>query len=192
MHVNECTATVQAEENGDVVAMTKKTATADAITVETPPSTAATTAPFATRTRKRTMRTMLMLHRSVPNGNVFPMRGVPTFRSLIEHPIERVLSGCVDDGKSGRQSYDYVPVQEASEITKQAKLAGDTIIIDTITPHHIVPAESELCQHVVNEINCCMRVRGSCGLASARKKGTHAFRARNDGGKLVPIHLEKS
>ena len=96
----------------------------------------------------------------------------------------------VDDGKSGRQAYDYVPVQKGSEITKQTKLAGDIIIIDTITPHHMVPAESELCQHVVNKIDCCMRVRGSCGLASSRKKGTLAFRARNDRGKLVPIYLE--
>ena len=42
------------------------------------------------------------------------------------------------------------------------KLTGDTIIIDTAASHHMAPAESKLCQHVVNKIDCCMRVRGSC------------------------------
>ena len=36
-----------------------------------------------------------VVHSSVPNGNVFPMRGAPTFRPLIEHPIERLLFGCM-------------------------------------------------------------------------------------------------
>ena len=35
-----------------------------------------------------------------------------------------------------------------------------------------------------------MRVRGSCGVTTARTKGTLAFRVRNDRGELVPIHLE--
>ena len=34
------------------------------------------------------------------------------------------------------------------------KLTGDTIIIDTAASH-MVPAKSELCKHVVNEIYCC-------------------------------------
>ena len=81
-------------------------------------------------------------------------------------------------------------VQEAPEIAKQDKLAGDTIIVDTAASHHMVHTGSQLCQYVVNNIDCCMRVRGSCGLKVARIIGTLAFRARNYWGKLVPIHLE--
>ena len=49
------------------------------------------TAPFATRTRKVTTRTMLMLHRSVPNGNIFLMRGAPKSRQSLENPIQRAF-----------------------------------------------------------------------------------------------------
>ena len=74
--------------------------------------------------------------------------------------------------------------------TGSDKLICATIIIDTAASHHMVPAKSKLCQHVVNKIDCCMRVRGSCGLTTARTKGTLAFREQNDRGKLVPMHLE--
>ena len=49
---------------------------------------------------------------------------------------------------------------------------------------------SQLCQHAVNKIDCCMRVRGSCGVTTARTKGTLVFRVGNDRGELVPVHLE--
>ena len=31
------------------------------------------------------------------------------------------------------------------------KLTGDTITVDTAASHHMVPAESKFCQHVVNK-----------------------------------------
>ena len=71
VHANAGTATVQAEEDDGVFAMTERTATADATTAGTLLSTAGMTASFATCIRKVTTRTKLMLHRSVPNGNVF-------------------------------------------------------------------------------------------------------------------------
>ena len=87
VHANVGTATVQAEEDDGVIAISEKTATEDAITAGTLLSTAGMTAPFATRTRKVTTRTVLMLHRSAPNGNVFLTHGArsprtPTWRIL--------------------------------------------------------------------------------------------------------------
>ena len=69
---------------------------------------------------------------------------------------------------------------------------GDTaaVFVDTAASHHMVPDESWLCKHVTNKIDCDVRVKGSCGLTSAPSKGTLAFRARNDRGELVPIHLD--
>ena len=68
---------------------------------------------------------------------------------------------------------------------------GDkAMFIDTAASNHMVSTGSQLCQHVVNKIDCCMRIRGSCGVTTARTKSTLAFRARNDGGELVPIHPE--
>ena len=87
VHVNVGTAAVQAEADGGVIAMTERTATADAITVGTSLSTAGMTAPFTTRTRKVTTRTMLMLHKSVPNMSLFLKRGASKFRELREKPI---------------------------------------------------------------------------------------------------------
>ena len=57
VHANVGTATVQVEEDDGVIAMTERTATADAITAGTLLSAAGMTAPFATRTRKVTART---------------------------------------------------------------------------------------------------------------------------------------
>ena len=87
VHANVGTATVQVEEDDGVIAMTERTATADAITVGTSLSTAGMTAPFVTRTRKVTTRTMLMLHKSVPNMSLFLKRGASKFRELREKPI---------------------------------------------------------------------------------------------------------
>ena len=81
-------ATVQAEEDGGVIVMTERAATADAITLEPPLSTAGMTTLFATRTGKETTRTMLILRRSVPNGNVFVMRRAPRCRPLKFRPRE--------------------------------------------------------------------------------------------------------
>ena len=81
VHANVGTATVQAEEDDGGITMTERTATADAITAGTLLSTAGMTAPFAIRTRKVTTRTMLMLHRSVPNGNVFLTHGARSPRT---------------------------------------------------------------------------------------------------------------
>ena len=69
---------------------------------------------------------------------------------------------------------------------------GDTaaVFVDTAASHHMVPAESRLCQQVTNKTDCDVRVIGSCGLSSATSKGTLAFRARNGRGELVTIHLE--
>ena len=39
------------------------------------------------RTRKVTTRTMLMLRRLVPNGNLFLMCDAPKSRQLLENPI---------------------------------------------------------------------------------------------------------
>ena len=64
------------------------------------------------------------------------------------------------------------------------------VFVDTAASHHMVPAESRLCQHAANKIDCSGRVKGSCGLPSATSKGTLACRLRNDRGELVPIHLE--
>ena len=64
------------------------------------------------------------------------------------------------------------------------------VFINTAASNHTVPAESQLCQHVVNRIDCCTRVRGSRGVTTARTKGTLAFRVRNDRGELVPVLLE--
>ena len=81
-------------------------------------------------------------------------------------------------------------VQEDIAFRAMMEIGTDTTPVDTAASNHMVPAGSQLCQHVVNKIDCCMRVRGSCGVTTARTKGTLAFRARNDRGKLVPIHLE--
>lgn len=54
----------------------------------------------------------------------------------------------------------------------------------------MVPAESQRCQHVVNKIDCCVRIKGSCCRTTARTKGTPACRVRNDRGESVPIRLE--
>ena len=68
---------------------------------------------------------------------------------------------------------------------------GDAaVFIDTAASHYMEPAESQLCQHVVNKIDCSVRVKGSCGLFSASSKGTLRFRLHNDRGELVPIHPE--
>ena len=64
------------------------------------------------------------------------------------------------------------------------------MFVHTSASHHMVPAESQLCQHVVNNIDCSVRVKGSCGLSSASSKGTLRFHLRNDRGGLVQIHLE--
>ena len=69
-------------------------------------------------------------------------------------------------------------------------LGDATVVMDTAASHHIVPAESQLYQHVVNKIDGSVRVKGSCGLSSASSKGTLSFRLRYDRGELVPIHLE--
>ena len=74
---------MKAEGDDGVIAMTERTATAESITAGTLLSTAGMTAPFATRTRKVTTRTMLMLHRSVPNGNVFLTHGARSPRTPI-------------------------------------------------------------------------------------------------------------
>ena len=66
---------------------------------------------------------------------------------------------------------------------------GDAaVFIDTAALHHVVPAESQLCQNVVNKIDCCARVKGSCGLSSA--SCTLRLCLRKDRSKLVPIHME--
>ena len=68
---------------------------------------------------------------------------------------------------------------------------GDAaVFIDIAASHHMVPAESQLCQHVVNKIDCSVRVKGSYGLSNASSKGALRFHLRNDRGKLVPIDLE--
>ena len=55
----------------------------------------------------------------------------------------------------------------------------------------MVTAESRLyTHHVVNQINCSVRIKGSCCLSSATSKGTVLFRIRNDRDELVPINLE--
>ena len=62
--------------------------------------------------------------------------------------------------------------------------------MDTTASHHTVPAKSRLYQHVINKIDCDVRVSGSRGISTATSKGTLSFRFRNDRGELVPIHLE--
>ena len=53
--------------------------------------------------------------------------------------------------------------------TGNGTIPGHTaVFIDTAASNHMVPAGSQPCQHVVNKIGCCMRVRGSCGLTTAR------------------------
>ena len=66
------------------------------------------------------------------------------------------------------------------------------VFIDTAASNHIVPARSQLCQHVVNKIDCSMHVRGYCRVTTARPKGILAFRVRNDQGELVPVPLNVS
>ena len=51
-----------------------------------------------------------------------------------------------------------------------AEFINTAVFIDTAASNHMVPAGSQLCQHVVNKIDCCMRVRGSCGVNTARTK----------------------
>ena len=58
----DAAAATKLEEEEDVVEMTERTATADAITAVTPWSTAGTTAPFASRTNGLMTPNMLMLH----------------------------------------------------------------------------------------------------------------------------------
>ena len=69
---------------------------------------------------------------------------------------------------------------------------GDTaVFIDTAASNHMVTAESRLStHHVVNQIYCSVRIKGSCGLSSATSKGTVLLRIRNDRDELVPINLE--
>ena len=57
------------------------------------------------------------------------------------------------------------------------------VFTDIAALHHTVPAESRLCPHVADKIDCSVRFEGSCGLSSATSNGTLAFRARNDRGE---------
>ena len=78
------------------------------------------------------------------------------------------------------------------EIVTDATPVDTAVFIDTAASNHMVPAGSQLCQHVVNKIDSCMRVRGSCSVTAARTKDTLAFGVRNDRGELVPVHVEVS
>ena len=82
----------------------------------------------------------------------------------------------------------FPAVMEIGSTTPLGNTAA--VFVDRAASHHMVPAESWICQHVTNKIDCDVRVKGSCGLSSATSKGTLAFRAQNDRGELVPIHLE--
>ena len=102
---------------------------------------------------------------------------------------------------SNDEVYEHVTntkVQEDVAFPAMMDIGTDTtpvdtaVFIDTAASNHMVPAGSQLCQHVVNKIDCCMHVRRSCGVTTARTKGTLAFRVRNDRGELVPVHLEVS
>ena len=90
----------------------------------------------------------------------------------------------------------FVTVPNVPRIIMKLEIGTDTtpvdtaVFIDTAASNYMVATGSQLCQHVVNKIDCCMHVRGSCGVTTARTKGTLAFHVRHDRGELVPVHLE--
>ena len=188
VHANECTATVQAEEDDGVIAMTERTATADAIAAGNPLSTAGTTAPFATRTREVTTRTVLMLHRSVPNENA----DLENFQLVIGGGAERPPSNdeTYEYATNKKVQGEHIAFRAMTEIGTGTTPGDTAVFIYTAASNHAVPAESKPCQHVVKNIDCCMRVRGHCGPTMARTKCTFVFGVQNDRGELVQVHLK--
>ena len=63
-------AATKLEVEEEVLEMTERTATADATTAVTPRSTAGTSAPFASRTKRLMKPNMLMLHTLVPQRHL--------------------------------------------------------------------------------------------------------------------------
>ena len=181
--------------------MTEIIVTVDATNAVTPRSTAGMTAPFASRTNRQmkpSMR-MPMLHALIlqrhrpltlgarlartPTWRVFRLLLATTRNTHASHDKIR------EDG-TNTQVQEYISFPAMMEIGICTPPGDAAVFIDTAASYHMVSAESQLCQHVVNKIDCSVRAKGSCGLSSASSKGTLRFRLRNDRGESVPIHLE--
>ncbi|CAB1099484.1 unnamed protein product [Ectocarpus sp. CCAP 1310/34] len=62
--------------------------------------------------------------------------------------------------------------------------------IDSAASSHMVDEQSRLSHHVLNPVDCAVRIIGSCGTSDATKKGTLKFGVRNDQDQVVRVALE--
>ncbi|CAB1115713.1 unnamed protein product [Ectocarpus sp. CCAP 1310/34] len=75
-------------------------------------------------------------------------------------------------------------------VDKTAPAENTRVFIDTAVSGHTVSGESPVSQHVVDLVDCDVRIEGSCGASSATKKATLKFKLKNGKGQPVPIELE--
>ena len=57
--------------------------------------------------------------------------------------------------------------------------------VDSAASSHMVDEQSHLSHHVLNPVDCAVRIIGSCGTSDATKKGTLKFGVRNDQDQVV-------
>eukprot|EP00903_Cladosiphon_okamuranus_P021851 g20088.t1 len=65
-----------------------------------------------------------------------------------------------------------------------------TCYVDSAASSHMVDEQSRLSHHVLNPVDCAVRIIGSCGTSDATKKGTLKFGVRNDQDQVVRVALE--
>eukprot|EP00752_Nemacystus_decipiens_P002677 g2503.t1 len=90
------------------------------------------------------------------------------------------------------ESIELVRYTSVYQVEKgDSEAVGDTTLyIDSGASSHMVDDESRMSKHVLNPVDCAVRIIGSCGTSSATKKGTLKFGIRNAHNDVVKVALD--
>ncbi|CAB1110564.1 unnamed protein product [Ectocarpus sp. CCAP 1310/34] len=92
---------------------------------------------------------------------------------------ELPAEGAAGDGPAERPAGD----QQAEDAYETTELVRYTNVFQ-------VDAQSRMSKHVLNPVDCAVRIIGSCGTSSATKKGTLKFGIRNAHDEVVKVALD--
>ncbi|CAB1121335.1 unnamed protein product [Ectocarpus sp. CCAP 1310/34] len=104
-------------------------------------------------------------------------------------PAERPAGD--QQAEDANETTELVTYTSGFQVEKgESKAVGDTTLyIDSGASSHMVNAQSRMFKHVLNPVDCAVRIIGSCGTSSATKKGTLKFGIRNAHEEVVKVGL---
>ena len=81
----------------------------------------------------------------------------------------------VQDAPGATQRVAFINAFQVKEKMNSLSVGNTTVYIDSAASSHMVSDESFVSKHVVEKADCSERIKGSCGMSSATKKGTLKF-----------------